>query len=60
VQPMAPAVAGHNAYQGIPVIGSSGQLEYGKQVQVNQKIYTQEIDPRKHAAELGWELAGRM
>lgn len=37
--------------------GSSGD---GKTIQNNFYITTQEIDPRKHAADLGWELSGRM
>jgi hypothetical protein len=31
-----------------------------KQITQHITVNTQEIDPRKHSAELGWELAGRV
>ena len=32
----------------------------GKQITQHITVNTQEINPRRHAAELGWELANRM
>jgi len=38
----------------------SGTANAGRTITQNIQIYTQEIDPRKHAADLGWELARRV
>lgn len=44
------------------VIAGTGATSTVPNRSFNQSItvYTQEIDPRRHAAELGWELEGRM
>lgn len=43
-----------------PSSSPSGTSSGGKVINNRINITTQEIDPRKHAADLGWELAGRM
>jgi TP901 family phage tail tape measure protein len=45
-----------------PVVGANSKGPRDSQkppVQITQHITTQEIDPRKHAADLGWELVSR-
>lgn len=43
-----------------PPPSTSGTNEPTKKVNVKQYIYTQEINPVKHAADLGWEVARAM
>ena len=52
---------------GVPTVGamSASQLasvvsQNGPGVVVNQEINTQEIDPVKHAADLGYEIGSRL
>ena len=45
---------------GTPPPDSIGSESGGKTIHNEFNITTQEIDPRKHAADLGWELMGRM
>lgn len=40
-----------------PVAGSAGAGNGGKTIKQEITVNTQEIDPRRHAAQLGWELA---
>lgn len=61
-QRLANAIAGSRTGYNSPYYGHitpAGGSE-GKHVSVDMKVYTQEINPVKHAADLGYEIAGRL
>lgn len=56
---LRPAFPGGYTPDNLPP-GPDSSSSGGKTIHNEFHITTQEIDPRKHAADLGWELAGRM
>lgn len=54
------AMTGYTPFNGGLPIGEDITSTNSKVIHNEFHITTQEIDPRKHAADLGWELAGRM
>lgn len=51
---------GSGRFGGNPYGGPSSGMVINKTYDIKQTINTQEIDPVKHAADLGWELTGRI
>lgn len=56
-----PSIPAYSSMAGVGAFSSAPGNDLGKRnIDQHFTIYTQEIDPRKHAADLGWELGTRV
>jgi hypothetical protein len=57
---ISPSMTGPRTGLGTGSYWNDRPVANGQVVHQEIKVYTQEIDPLKHAADLGWELAVRI